>query len=64
MVRTDSFHDRFIVLDGTDAYHVGASIKDAGKRAFAVSRIGDPVIVEGLLSRIASLVGADPPGST
>lgn len=29
-------------LGGTEAYHVGASIKDAGKRAFAVSRIEDP----------------------
>ena len=55
VVRTDSFHDRFLVLDGTEAYHVGASIKDAGKRAFAVSRIEDPETVAGLLARVASL---------
>jgi hypothetical protein len=24
------FHDRFIVIDGDEFYHVGASIKDAG----------------------------------
>ena len=41
-VRTSAdFHDRFIVLDGTVCVHVGASIKDAGKRACMVSRIED-----------------------
>ena len=39
---TTDFHDRFIVLDGTVCVHVGASIKDAGKRACMVSRIEDP----------------------
>jgi hypothetical protein len=34
-VRTKAgFHDRFIVIDGKEFYHVGASIKDAGKAAF------------------------------
>ena len=38
---TTDFHDRFVVLDGTVCVHVGASIKDAGKRACMVSRIKD-----------------------
>ena len=38
---TADFHDRFIVLDETVCVHVGASIKDAGKRACMVSRIED-----------------------
>ena len=38
---TRDFHDRFIVLDGTVCVHVGASIKDAGKRACMVSKIQD-----------------------
>ena len=38
---TTDFHDRFIVLDETVCVHVGASIKDAGKRACMISRIED-----------------------
>jgi hypothetical protein len=38
---TAAFHDRFIVIDNREFYHVGASIKDAGKRAFMISRIED-----------------------
>jgi hypothetical protein len=38
---TGAFHDRFVVVDDQAVYHVGASIKDAGWRAFMVSRIED-----------------------
>ena len=35
------FHDRFIIIDDRSCVHVGASIKDAGKTAFMVSRVED-----------------------
>jgi hypothetical protein len=38
---TADFHDRFIVIDGDEFYHIGASIKGAGKRAFMISRMED-----------------------
>ena len=49
---TDKFHDRFLIIDQTTAYHIGASIKDAGKKCFAVSLIDDKWMVEALLKRI------------
>lgn len=41
---TKSYHDRFILLDGTKCWHLGASIKDAGLKAFAMSEIISPGI--------------------
>ena len=38
---TNKFHDRFIVIDNKELYHVGASLKDLGKKCFAISRIED-----------------------
>lgn len=32
-------HDRFLIIDGTELYHIGASLKDLGKKWFAFSRI-------------------------
>ena len=32
-------HDRFLIIDGTDLYHIGASLKDLGKKWFAFSRM-------------------------
>ncbi|HXK50742.1 MAG TPA: RhuM family protein [Clostridiales bacterium] len=33
-------HDRFIIIDGNEVYHFGASLKDLGKKWFAFSKIG------------------------
>ena len=32
-------HDRFLIIDEKDVYHIGASLKDLGKRWFAFSKI-------------------------
>ena len=36
-----SFHDRFLLID-EDVYHIGASLKDLGKRLFAFDKMGLP----------------------
>jgi hypothetical protein len=33
-------HDRFLIIDRQTVYHIGASLKDLGKKWFAFSRIG------------------------
>ena len=50
--KTQVFHDRFIILDGKTAYHIGASIKDAGKKCIGISLLEDPGIVTSLLNRL------------
>ncbi len=30
--KTTAFHDRFLIIDDTEGYHIGASLKDAGKK--------------------------------
>ncbi len=49
---TEEFHDRFLIIDGTLAYHVGASLKDAGKKCFAINRIEDRANILDILNRI------------
>ena len=49
---TDDFHDRFLILDNKQLYHIGASIKDAGKKAFEISLNEDGGILKGLLLRL------------
>ena len=53
--RTQVFHDRFIILDGVMAYHIGASLKDVGKKCFGISFIDDPVLVTSLLNRLQAV---------
>lgn len=32
-------HDRFLIIDDAEVYHIGASLKDLGKKMFAFSRL-------------------------
>lgn len=32
-------HDRFLIIDEKDVYHIGASLKDLGKKWFAFSKL-------------------------
>jgi DNA-dependent RNA polymerase auxiliary subunit epsilon len=49
---TKLFHDRFLILDNSVAYHIGASIKDAGKKCFAINLIEDAGIIGDILRRL------------
>jgi len=49
---TDEFHDRFIILDQKEMYHIGASIKDAGKKAFEISTNEDEKLLNAVLERL------------
>ena len=49
---TGVFHDRFLIIDETTAYHIGASIKDAGKKCFGISQIEDIGIISDILQRL------------
>ena len=41
IAKTNKFHDRFLIIDEKELYHCGASIKDLGKKCFAISKIED-----------------------
>jgi hypothetical protein len=43
IVENHDFHDRFIIVDDKDVYAVGASLKDAGRNCFEVSKNEDTV---------------------
>lgn len=49
---TNSFHDRFLIVDDSSAYHIGASVKDAGRKCFAITKIEDVNIVDSLIQRL------------
>ena len=37
-----NIHDRFLIIDNAEVYHIGASLKDLGKKMFAFSKLGIP----------------------
>ena len=45
------FHDRFLILDGTELYHFGAPLTDLGRQYCAVTRM-DALFIPSILQRI------------
>lgn len=50
--RTSDVHDRFIIIDDTQCYHLGASIKDAGGKVFMISEIKGEAIRKAVISQL------------
>lgn len=49
---TTDFHDRFLIIDKVEVYHIGASIKDAGKKSFGITKIEDEDLVNSLVNKV------------
>lgn len=41
VARTKKMHDRFMIIDNKELYHIGASLKDLGKACFAFEKMED-----------------------
>ena len=48
---TTTMHDRFMIIDGTVLYHIGASLKDLGKKCFAFEVL-DAAIIPAILQNL------------
>ena len=50
IAKTNKFHDRFIIIDDKEMYHLGVSIKDLGKKCFGINKIEDIEIIERIIN--------------
>ena len=50
VAKTNKFHDRFIVIDNKDMYHLGASIKDLGKKCFGINKFEDMQFIDKIIN--------------
>ena len=48
-------HDRFIIIDQKEVYHLGASLKDLGRKWFGFSRL-EPKSVEGIIKEVEMMM--------
>ena len=43
---SNKYHDRFLIIDKNEAYRIGASLKDLGKKVFAFNKIDVKLVME------------------
>lgn len=49
---SNDFHDRFLIIDQKELYHIGASLKDLGKKCFAFSVIEYKNLLNNLMGKL------------
>ena len=50
---TGKVHDRYLLIDTMEMYHIGASLKDAGKKLFGMDLVHDPATIRFVLENSA-----------
>lgn len=56
IIKNDTFHDRYIILDNKEIYHIGTSLNHAGKRVFSINKLEDKIIIDNLLNYIKTII--------
>lgn len=52
----DTFHDRFIIIDKKEVYHLGASINKAGNKTFAINKMNEKELKEVLINKLNNIL--------
>ena len=56
IIRNNSFHDRYFIIDNTVVYHSGSSINHAGEKTFSINRLDDEMVKESLINNINDII--------
>ncbi len=52
VIRNNTFHDRYIIIDKKEVYHLGTSINNAGNGIFSINKLEDEFVINTLLDKI------------
>ena len=55
LVYNNTFHDRYIIVDKTIIYHLGASINHAGSKTFSINILEDEIVKNALINNIKAV---------
>ena len=55
VIYSNTYHDRFFILDNNTVYHCGTSINSIGKKTFAINLFTNEYMIQTLLSNIQTL---------
>lgn len=54
VIDNDNIHDRFLILDHSECYSLGASLNYAGKKTFVITKIEDEKIIKSIIDRCST----------
>lgn len=56
IIKNNTFHDRYFLLDKKEVYHIGTSLNHAGEKMFSINKLEDKIIIEHLLNYVLEII--------
>ena len=56
VIRDNSFHDRYFIIDRKMIYHSGTSINNAGSKIFMITKLEDEFVINTILSNVLNII--------
>ena len=56
VIRNNIFHDRYIIIDKKEVYHLGTSINNAGNGIFSINKLEDEFIIKCLINVVGDII--------
>ena len=56
VIRNNTFHDRYIIIDKKEVYHLGTSINNAGNGIFSINKLEDEFIIKYLINVVGEII--------
>ena len=56
VIRDNTFHDRYIIIDKKEVYHLGTSINNAGNGIFSINKLEDEFIIKYLINVVGEII--------
>ena len=56
VIYSNTFHDRYFIIDRNKIYHCGTSVNYAGLKTFSINILEDKIVKESLIKEISSLI--------
>ena len=56
VIRNNTFHDRYFIIDKKEIYHSGSSINHAGNGTFSINKLEDDFVIKTLLNKIGGII--------
>ena len=57
VIRDNSFHDRYFVIDNKFVYQSGSSINNAGEKIFSINRLEDIAVKNTIIGCVKEIIG-------
>ena len=56
VIRNNTFHDRYFIIDKKEIYHCGSSINNAGNKTFSINKLEDDFVIKGLINKVRGII--------